>query len=175
MIKDLKLRTSTPDDIPAIETVYLNAFPSEDLCPLVRSLLKVGNDVMSFVATAKTSIIGHAIFTKCRLANDPMSSALLGPIAVAPQYQRQGAGRHLVQHGLQTLKDQGTRYIFVLGDPNYYQHFGFTAEPNVTPPYALPEEWRTAWQSLKLDDDERTPQGTITLPNPWLRKELWQP
>ena len=50
-------------------------------------------------------------------------------------------------------------HVYVLGDPAYYGRSGFIPEPAIAPPYALPEEWRDAWQSLSLGDAPQPPTG----------------
>jgi len=39
MTESVEIRESTPDDLVAIESLYPEAFPDEDLLPLVRELL----------------------------------------------------------------------------------------------------------------------------------------
>jgi len=50
---------------------------------------------------------------------------LLGPLAVEPALQGLGIGRALVRHGLDTAQALGERICVVIGEPNYYQSFGF--------------------------------------------------
>lgn len=49
----------------------------------------------------------------------------LAPLAVVPDYQRQGAGAALVREGLQQCRQQGAPWVVVLGHPEYYPRFGF--------------------------------------------------
>jgi len=55
---------------------------------------------------------------------------MIGPVAVAPEYQRDGIGRKLFLHMLAAAQDQGLdRAMMLIGDPEYYgRFFGFTAE-----------------------------------------------
>jgi len=57
---------------------------------------------------------------------------LLGPLAVRPELAGRGIGRALVRHGLVQAKEQGWPAILVVGDPKYYQPFGFTREAAAT-------------------------------------------
>ena len=86
-----------------------------------------------------------------------------------------GVGSRVVRSGLAHLRQSNVGHVFVLGDPNYYQRFGFLPEVGVTPPYPLPAEWRDAWQSIKLGDQDVPADGMLHLPQPWLRRELWAP
>lgn len=175
MIDDLEFRESTPDDLQAIEALNQDAFPTEDLLPLVRELLDNREDVLSLVATISAFVIAHVIFTKCSIEGHGAKCALLGPLAVGPVHQKNGIGTAIVRRGIHRLKDDRINHVFVLGDPAYYRRFGFSPEAKVTTPYPLPAEWRGAWQSVRLGADEPIPTGTIQLPTPWLRKELWVP
>ena len=173
MTKTLEIRDSTPSDLQQIESLYPKAFPDEDLLPVVRALLKEAAGVLSLVAREGTGVVGHVIFTDCRVAGSGLRVAMLAPLGVVPDHQRQGVGGRLVRTGLQRLKDAGTDRVFVLGDPNYYGRFGFRADDRVAPPYPLPEEYRGAWQSLGLRDRARPLEGDLTVPPPWRDKALW--
>ena len=175
MIHGIEIRNSLPEDLPAIEELYRDAFPTEDLLPLVRELLAGRSDVLSLVATLDAAHIAHVIFTKCSVDGNDAKAALLGPLAVAPAQQKKGIGSAIVRKGFLRLKDDAITNVFVLGDPAYYGRFGFAAERNVAPPYTLPAEWKDGWQSVTLADAAPLSCGAIRLPAPWLRKELWLP
>ncbi|WP_041375702.1 GNAT family N-acetyltransferase [Polymorphum gilvum] len=177
------IRPSRPADRAAIETLYPQAFPDEDLLPVVRDLLDHGEGVLSLVAAAASAepapdLVGHVAFTPCSLAGTAERLSMLAPLAVAPAWQRQGLGRALVREGVRRLAEAGVTRVFVLGDPAYYGRFGFEPERGVQPPYPLPEEWHDAWQSLGLGDTGRpgSPlRGTLAVPEPWRQPALWAP
>jgi len=173
MIEKLELREARPNDAPPIETLYLAAFPDEDLLPLVRDLQ--GSSAVSLVGLVDNALVGHIVLTPCSVAGRPDKVALLGPLAIAPDWQRQGIGSAIVRAGLRRLESDGMTHVYVLGDPAYYSRFGFEADDNVTPPYSLPDEWRGAWQSLRLSDDEQPLSGTLSVPQAWRRQKLWAP
>ena len=54
---------------------------------------------------------------------------LLGPLAVEPMLQGRGIGRSLVRHGLAAAKQQGQGLCVVVGEPPYYEPFGFENAP----------------------------------------------
>ena len=45
-----------------------------------------------------------------------------------PEFQREGVGSALIEKGLQLLARKGEALVFVLGEPDYYGRFGFSAE-----------------------------------------------
>ncbi|MEM9618944.1 MAG: N-acetyltransferase [Pseudomonadota bacterium] len=175
MIGNLKIRESRPNDVALIEKLYPDAFPDEDLLPVVRELLKEAPSVLSLVGIADKVLAGHVIFTPCSIAGRDDKVALLAPLAVAPAWQRQGVGDAIVKTGLQRLENAGVAHVFVLGDPAYYGRFGFAPDESVAPPYPLPEEWRSAWQSLSLRDETPPLSGKLSVPQPWRQQALWAP
>lgn len=154
--------------LPALNALYTKAFPDEDLLPLLKRMIGQP-DVISLVAGSLDNPMGHVCFAH-GTANGHRA-ALLGPLAVAPEHQKAGIGTALVQAGIEAVLAGGAEQVLVLGDPNYYGRFGFQQEDAVTPPYALPESWASAWQSLSLD--EELPSGTLELPDFWMDPALW--
>ena len=175
MSASIDIRDSTADDLPAIVALYRDAFPDEDLVPLVRGLLDGTPEVRSFVAMDDGELVGHVTFTICTADDKDVPLALLAPLAVATRRHRQGIGSALVAHGFARLRADGVAHAYTLGDPNYYGRFGFRAERDVQPPYPMPEEWREAWQSVGLRDDAPAAAGLLDVPPAWRDPALWGP
>jgi putative acetyltransferase len=175
MADSIEIRTGVPGDLPAIEMLYPDAFPNEDLLPLVKVLLQEVPETLSLVGTIGETIVSHVVFTTCGITGTSFKVALLGPLAVASAWQKQGLGSAIVRNGLQRLENVGVTHVYVLGDPAYYSRFGFTPEANVTPPYPLPAQWRGAWQSTGLSNAEALRHGELSVPQPWLQPALWAP
>jgi predicted N-acetyltransferase YhbS len=172
---EIGVRESLPGDISSIETLYLDAFPDENLLPLVRDLLSQEAIVLSLIGLADEALVGHVVFTSCGIAGRTDKVALLGPLAVAPNWRRQGIGGSLVGEGFRRLKSEGVAQVYVLGDPAYYGRLGFKSDHSVSPPYPLPEEWLGAWQSISLRGARPPLSGKLSLPRPWLNPALWAP
>ena len=49
----------------------------------------------------------------------------LAPLAVLPEYQRQGVGSRLIEAGLEACRARNAGVVVVLGHPAYYPKFGF--------------------------------------------------
>lgn len=169
------IRKGVLSDFAKIERLYPDAFPNEELRPLVRALLRNIPDVLSLVAIAESTLIGHVIFTPCGVAGGSNAVALLGPLAVATAWQKHGVGNALVRAGLDRLRAADFDQVFVLGDPAYYERFGFEAELSVAPPFPLPDEWRETWQSITLRSTESRLRGTLSVPQAWNDPNLWAP
>ena len=176
-MEEIEIRDSVPGDFSSIEKLYPDAFPDEDLLPLVRELQREESIVLSLVGIIGRSLVGHVIFTTCGVDGSSDKVALLGPLGVATAWQRQGIGSAIVRAGLQRLESAGVTRVCVLGDPAYYGRMGFVPETNIAPPYPLPVEWCGAWQSMSLGSAGRPPplQGKLSVPEPWLQPALWAP
>lgn len=172
---DVSVRLSTPDDEDTILAMYPLAFPDEDLVPLVKELLAGSTIAMSLVGMLGSEVVGHTVFTRCGIQDANVSAALLGPVAVTPAAQKRGVGTGMIRHGLQLLANENVNPVLVLGDPAYYQRFGFLPDSRVAAPYPLPEEWRDAWQSMALGDAEAVPAGKLEVPDLWRQPALWGP
>lgn len=175
MTQGLQIRESIPGDNATIRKIYPAAFPEEDLLPVVSDLLDDQSSVLSLVAIADGVPAGHICFSTCGIAAVTDRVALLGPLAVAPALHGEGIGSALIRDGFVRLKKAGITRVFVLGDPAYYSRFGFMPEADVTPPYALPDEWRDAWQSVSLTATVEPPSGILSVPPPWREPALWGP
>lgn len=173
---DFDIRASAPSHLASIEALYADAFPDEDLVPLVRDLLDAPTGVLSHIAERHGQIVGHICLTIATIEGCHLGAALLGPLAVASAAQRQGVGGALVRDGASRLSEQGAAWLCVLGDPAYYGRFGFEAETAIEPTYPLAPQWRSAWQSLPLGPAPQIPpSGRLVLPAIWMRPSLWTP
>jgi len=175
MSHHLEIRESVPGDAGAIESLYPEVFPDENLLPLVRDLLRDTAVSISLVGEVDSRIVGHVIFTKCGVIGSDVNAALLGPLAVAPAWQRQGIGSAIARAGLRRLEDMDVNLVFVLGDPAYYERLGFRSESLVEPPFRLPAEWTGAWQSRGFGETMASCPGKLSVPRQWLHPALWAP
>lgn len=72
-----------------------------------------------------------------RIGDTPL--VLVGPVAVAPDQQGSGVGTQLMHVMLEQAEKLGNPPMVMIGDPEYYQRFGFTA--NATGGWTLPGPW----------------------------------
>lgn len=121
------IRPATRDDLDAIVAVHRAAFGRDNEGDLVRRLVEAGRDTISLVAVDENdAVLGHVLFSPVTVEEGDDGKALgLAPIAVLPDYQRQGIGRELIEEGIGACFVRDARAIFVLGSPAYYAGFGF--------------------------------------------------
>jgi putative acetyltransferase len=126
----MKIRPETPQDMDAIEKITIAAFdgkPYSDQTEhlVIQRLRKAGAMSVSLVAEMDGKIVGHAAFSVVTINNENMNWHGLGPISVAPEFQKQGVGSKLIEKGLSLIREAGARGCVLEGSPAYYQRFGF--------------------------------------------------
>lgn len=116
---------------------------------LVDALRAGGHIVTSLVAVEHGTVVGHALFSTLPIerADGPLAGAALAPVAVRPERQREGIGSALIRRGIAICRERGCAAVVVLGHPDYYPRFGFSAAlgERLTSPYAGP-----AFMALEL-------------------------
>ena len=133
----IDIRDETPRDSKAVYQVIASAFGQSAEAELVKALQQAGDKVISLVADEDSQIVGHILLSKMTA---PFPALALAPISVIPAKQRCGIGSALVTKAVNRARHEGWAAIFVLGDPHYYERFGFSREAasNFNSPYAGP-------------------------------------
>ena len=119
------IRTETALDRNGITELLLSAFPTSTEARLVGKLRSDGDLVLSLVAVDGSDVIGHAGFSRLL---SPCSSLAMAPVAVTASRRRQGIAFALIGDGLERARADAWQAVIVLGDPDYYQRFGFSHE-----------------------------------------------
>jgi putative acetyltransferase len=134
------IRKEEPKDFRSVRQVNCAAFETEAEAGLVDALRDGGFVELSLVADCDGIIAGHILFSRLPIRLDAdgqpgdaahgttVAALSLAPMAVRPAFQRQGIGSQLVDAGLTTAREQGHCIVVVLGHPEYYPRFGFSAE-----------------------------------------------
>ena len=121
----IEIREEQSGDIPAIRDVNRRAFGRDQEGNIVDALRTSKSVLLSLVGSLNGQVVGHILYSPA-VVGGVLEGAALGPMAVLPEYQRQGIGSRLVQEGNQTLKEAGCPFIIVLGHARFYPRFGFT-------------------------------------------------
>jgi putative acetyltransferase len=125
----LTIRPEGAGDRSAIYALHCAAFGGEAEADLVDDLRRERAAVLSLVAEENGRVIGHVLYSRLAIGNGARAEQALSlaPIAVAPRHQRQGTGARLIEDAHRRLAARGETLVFVLGEPDYYRRFGFSA------------------------------------------------
>lgn len=131
----IDIRDESPRDWKAVYQVVSSAFGQLPEAEFVQELRKAGDSVISLVADEDGQIVGHVLLSRM---DAPFPALALAPLSVIPTRQRSGMGSALVKRAVNRARSEGWVAVFVLGDPNYYERFGFDREAatGFTSPYA---------------------------------------
>ena len=121
------IRPEKPEDIPAIRIVNELAFGGAAEADLVDALRRNGKATISLVAEDDDRLVGHILFSPVTIETSERELVGVGlaPMSVIPERQNQRIGSLLVEDGLRRCREEGYRFVVVLGHPNYYPRFGF--------------------------------------------------
>jgi putative acetyltransferase len=154
--KMITIREEQHQDIHVIREVNIQAFGQNQEADLVDTIRQSCNDLISLVAVAQNTIVGHIFFSPVTIESKAKKTILgmgLAPMAVLPAFQRQGVGTELVRDGIARVRKKGLPFIIVLGHASYYPRFGFEPASH----YGIRCEWEvpdTAFMILLLDESQ---------------------
>lgn len=138
----IAVREERPGDIAAVRSVVEASFQRAAEADLVDSLRRY-DDTLILVAEADGEIAGCIVFSRVVAAGGvSMAIAGLGPMGIAPLWQRQGVGTLLMNEGLDTCERRGIGAVVVVGHPEYYRRFGFSPANvhGITCKWVVPED-----------------------------------
>ena len=123
------IRPRRAEDDPQIAGVITAAFKNKAEAALVRRLREDGDMICERVALIGDTIVGHIAFSRLTVISGPntLRASALAPLAVAPDRQNEGIGDAVTRAALAVLCSEGEDLAVVLGHPNYYARFGFSA------------------------------------------------
>ena len=113
---------------------------------------------LSLIAVKEDKIIGYILFTKIKIGN--YEELALAPLAVLPEYQKQGIGSMLIEQGHKIAKKLGYHYSIVLGSENYYPKFGYipAIQCGIQAPFEVPNE---NFMAVKLNNTDTEIKGIV--------------
>ncbi len=136
------VRPASREDAAAIRAVHLAAFPTSAEAELVTRLDEDHDSEISLVAEQSGEIVGHVLLSRMKASagGQALRALGLGPVGVLPGVQGSGVGSALIRSALAIAETLGEDVVFVLGEPDYYSRFGFSAEAAAPfeSPYAGP-------------------------------------
>ena len=123
------IRPETATDHEAVRHAHRLAFGQDDEAGIVDALRNGGYVRVSLVADVEGRVVGHILFSDLPILTDKgtVRALSLAPMAVLPECQKRGIGSALVRKGLEVCRGGGHRIVVVLGHPDFYTRFGFSA------------------------------------------------
>jgi predicted N-acetyltransferase YhbS len=135
----MKIILEQPKHAAAVEQLNDVAFGPDRYAKTVYRLRENVAPVgaLCFVAVDdKGRLLASLRFWPIAIGAEHTPAVLLGPLAVQPQLRGLGYGKALMHHGIEQAKALGHKLVVLVGDPEYYNPFGFTREQAL--PLSLP-------------------------------------
>jgi predicted N-acetyltransferase YhbS len=158
---NINIRPETAEDVDSIHSLTKKAFADAKFSGhteqfIVDALRKAGDLTLSLVAvTARGHVIGHVAISPITISSGTKDWYGLGPISVAPEWQRKGIGSALVKEALIRLRASGGHGCVLLGNPAFYRRFDFANQSTLEYANAPREHFHA------LSFDSHMPAGFI--------------
>lgn len=125
----MKIQKVTPDNQAKAYALLRRTFPTSYEADLVQQLHEHGKLLHDWICIHTNKAIAYIAFSNAYQGSE-VCGLHLAPMAVAPEFQKQGIGSELLRFALRQAVIKN-RPLFVLGAPGYYKRFGF--EPCTMP------------------------------------------
>jgi predicted N-acetyltransferase YhbS len=167
------LTPERPEDGPAIEALLDRAFGSERTQKTsyrFRDGVEPIANLRWVARGAEGEVLGTIRYWPIRVISPlgERDALLLGPIAVEPALKGKGIGRALIRNTLDMAAQAGHRLVLLVGDPDYYEAFGFV--PAAARGFVMPNEKPGRLQALALAAHALEGGGTLR-PWGWVRRQ----
>ena len=163
--KEMELLPLSLCDAAAIEHLLDAAFGA-DRRQRTAYKLRDGVDfvpALSFGLHDGTALVGSIQCWPVMLKEHNFPLILVGPVAVSPMYQNQGIGHKLMHAALDAAVVRGDAPMVMIGDPEYYERFGFFAGAGNG--WTLPGPWEPRRLLVRNMKDTILPESGIIAPD----------
>ncbi len=107
--------------------VVAAAFERDNEAQLVDMIRSRDQALLSLVAITEDKVVGHVLVSPIAIdGNQSGYYAGIAPLSVAPSSQGKQVGSALMNDAIARSKKLGIDALFLLGNPRYYERFGFT-------------------------------------------------
>ena len=111
---------------------------------------------LSLLAEEDGEAVGHIAISPATIGESTSGWYILGPVGVIPTRQGHGIGACLIREALQRMKEAGADGIVLVGEPKFYNRFGFKNIEGITY-QGVPDQ-----HVLALPFTENISKGNIT-------------
>jgi putative acetyltransferase len=155
------IRRERASDVDAIFTVTKAAFEDHPISNhteqfIINALRAAKALSLSLVAEVDGQVVGHIAFSPVTISDGSENWYGIGPVSVLPEFQKRGFGKTLINEGLARLKASGAQGCMLVGDPGYYERFGFRSLSELSLEGVPPENF------LGLPFGKHIPHGAVT-------------
>ena len=135
MEKQIIIRNESPEDYTAVEKITREAFYNMYVPGAVEHylvhIMREHEDFipeLDFVVELDGKVVGNIMYTKARLVDEQGQEKEIltfGPVSIAPEHQRKGYGKRLIEHSFQRAVELGYDTVVIFGSPSNYVSCGF--------------------------------------------------
>jgi putative acetyltransferase len=136
----IEIRKENQEDRDPVRTINDMAFDQPTEGKIVDKIRSACTETISLVAVKEGQVVGHIFFSPVSVNYEGKEIMGMGlaPMAVKPEFQKQGIGSLLVNEGIKILKKYRCPFVVVLGHDKFYPRFGF----KVASEYGLVPQWQ---------------------------------
>lgn len=131
----IQIRNEKEADYKAVETLTRRAFYNQYVPGCMEHylvhIMRGHEDFipeLDFVLEEDGKIVGNIMYTKAKLVDEGGNTKEIltfGPVSVAPERQRRGYGKRLMEHSFEKAVEMGYDTIVIFGSPANYVSCGF--------------------------------------------------
>ena len=118
------LRPMHADETSKVDTLLRIAFEGPSEAELVTKLREAGEMAGEMVLPLGDDLIGYYALSRMVL---PKEWLCLAPVAIRPDWQRKNHGKRMIGQLVAWAEGSG-QSVVVLGQPDFYEHTGFSRE-----------------------------------------------
>lgn len=149
---EIHIRKEEPRDYPEVYCLVQAAFREVEesdhtehyLVERLRASEAFVPELSLVAETIEGKIVGYVLFTKVEIVANDAAKSLLGvaPLAVLPDYQKQGIGGALLEEAHRRAIKSGYKAAVLLGHAAYYPRFGYrkASDFGIIFPFDVPDE-----------------------------------
>ena len=120
------IRETQKSDLEEVFNLIHASFSNKAESDLVKQLISDKDVLINLVVESSDIIIGNVVVSKVTMEPDiGLFCGGLAPLSVLPDSQSSGIGSKLMKEAIRKSKETGMDALFLLGDPHYYERFGF--------------------------------------------------
>ena len=120
------IREAQEPDLEEIFNLIHTSFANKAESDLVRQLILDKDLLINLIFDSSDTILGNVLVSKVTMEPDiGLFCGGAAPLSVLPEHQSHGIGSKLIKAVIKNSEKMKMDALFLLGDPSYYERFGF--------------------------------------------------